>query len=77
MKKKVTDEEVGKFLGEVADTVRRQMDFDFRVAQSQMAIAENDLVNTLSKEQRELYDDFCKKREAFYSVASEIYKRKF
>ena len=77
MRKKVTNEEVGKVIGEMAEKIRSEMDYDFRVAYGQMGIAENDLVASLSKEQRVLYDDFCQKRETFYNIASEIYIRKF
>ncbi len=77
MKKKFTNEEIGQIMGKIADKVRRDMDYDFRVAQSQMWIAEKDLVNTLDEKQKDLYDDFCKKRDDFYSIAGEIYQRKF
>ena len=77
MRKKVTNEEVSKVIGEMAEKIRSEMDYDFRVAYGQMGIAENDLVASLNEEQRVLYDDFCQKREAFYNIASEIYKRKF
>ena len=29
------------------------------------------------EKQKDLYDDFCKKRDDFYSIAGEIYQRKF
>ncbi len=77
MKKKVTNEEVAEVIGKIADKIRSDMDFDYRVARSQMDIAENELVNSLDDKQRELYEDFYKKREEFYQIASEIYKRKF
>ena len=77
MKKKVTEKEVGKVLGELAEQVRGELDLEFRVAQGQMWLAENDLVDTLDEKQKELYKIYCEKREAFYQVASEIYKRKF
>ncbi len=76
MKKKVTNEEVGLVLGKLADKIRSEMDYDFRVAYGQMGLAENELVSTFDEKQKELYNDFCQKREAFYDIASEIYKRK-
>lgn len=77
MKKKVTNEEVGKAIGKMAEAVRSEMDYDLRVAESQMAIAEIDLVSSLNEEQKKLYDDFCKKKDAFFNLAREVYKRKY
>lgn len=77
MKKKVTNDDVGKILGAMAEKLRSDMDYEFRVAQSQMWIAENDLLDSLNKEQYELYKDYSEKREYFYRVAKELYVRKF
>jgi len=77
MKREITDEEVGQVIGKLAEEVRNQLDYDFRVSYSLMNIAENDLVNTLDEKQKELYNDFCSKREAFYDIAGEIYTKKF
>ena len=77
MKKKITNEDIGEFIGKLADQVRSDMDFDFRVAYGQMGLAETDLVHTLDEKQRELYKEFCKKREEFYNIARELYQRKF
>ena len=76
MKKKVTNDNVGEILGQVADQIRSDMDFEFRVAQSQMWRAENDLIDTFTQEQKALYEEYRKKREAFYDIASEMYQRK-
>ncbi|MBQ8229851.1 MAG: hypothetical protein IJZ32_04065 [Clostridia bacterium] len=77
MKKKCTNEEIGEVIGKIADKIRSDMDYEFRVAQSQMWIAENDLVDSLKGEQQELYRDFAEKREAFFAIAKELYQRKF
>ena len=77
MKKKVTNDDVAKLIGEVAQQIRDEMDYDFRVAQSQMWIAENDLIDSLDENQKKLYEDFRKKREEFYAIAQEIYERKY
>ena len=77
MKKKVTNEQVGEIIGKMAEQIRSDMDYDFRVAQSQMWLAEKDLVDTFDDEQKALYKDFCEKRDTFYNIASELYKRKF
>lgn len=77
MKKKVTNEEVGEAIGKMAEKIRDDMDYEFRVARSQMWIAENHLVDSLTEEQHELYRDYSEKREYFYKIAQELYQRKF
>lgn len=77
MKKKVTNDEVGEVIGKIAEKVRDDMDYQFRVAQSQMWIAENDLVDSLQESQYELYRDYSEKRNAFFKIAKELYERKF
>lgn len=76
MKKKITNEEVASILGKIAEDIRDDLDYDFRVAQSQMWIAENDLVDSLNEQQKKLYDDFSEKRNTFFKIASELYQRK-
>ena len=77
MKKKFTNEEVGQVIGKMAEKIRDEMDYEFRVAQSQMWIAENDLVNALTEEQYKLYKDYSEKKNNFYKIAKELYTRKF
>ncbi len=77
MKKKFTEEEIGEMIGKVAEKIRSDMDYEFRIAQSQMWIAENDLVDSLDEKQQELYKDFRDKRDAFFQIAQELYQRKF
>ena len=77
MKKKVTNDEVGEILGKMAEKVRDDMDYAFRVAQSQMWIAENDLVDALTEDQHEIYRNYNEKRNAFFQIARELYQRKF
>ena len=77
MKKRVSKEEVGKIMAEVADKIRRELDYDFRVAYSQMCMAENDLVDALHENQYDLYRDYAEKRNAFFRIAEELYERKF
>ena len=77
MKKKVTNEEVGEIIGKIAEKIRSDLDYEFRVAQSQMCIAENDLIDSLDDKQKELYDDYRKKRDVVYQIAGELYERKF
>ncbi|MBQ4268726.1 MAG: hypothetical protein IJB97_03635 [Clostridia bacterium] len=75
MKKKITNEEVGQAFGMIAEKIRSDMDFEFRVAESQMWMAENDLVDSLNESQYALYHDFAEKRNAFYKIAAEVYKK--
>ena len=77
MKKKVTNEEVGEVIGKIAEEIRSDMDYEFRIAQSQMWIAENDLIDALDEKQHGLYRDYSEKREAFFKIAGELYERKF
>ncbi len=64
-------------IGKIAENIREEMDYEFRVAQSQMWIAENDLVDSLNEPQHELYRDYSEKRNAFFKIAQELYQRKF
>ncbi|MBQ7769998.1 MAG: hypothetical protein IJ373_02300 [Clostridia bacterium] len=77
MKKKVTNEEVGELIGKIAEDIRDKMDYEFRVAKSQMWIAENDLVDSLNESQYDLYRDYSEKRNTFFKIAEELYQRKF
>ncbi len=77
MKNKVTNEEVGQFIGKIAEDIRSDMDYEFRVAQSQMWMAENDLVDSLTEEQHELYKAYSDKKNEFFKIAKELYTRKF
>ena len=74
--KRFTKEEVKDYISDLAQQVKDEMDYDYRVAQSQMDIAENDLVNTLNEEQLKLYKIFCEKRKTFRDIAREMYERK-
>ena len=77
MKKKVTNDEVGEIIGKIAEKVRDDMDYEFRVAQSQMWIAENDLVDSLHESQYDVYREYSEKKNAFFKIAAELYQRKF
>lgn len=78
MKKKFTNDEIGQAVGKIAETIRDDMDYEFRVAQIQMWIAENDLSDCLqTDEQKKLFLDYCKKKNRFFEIAKELYQRKF
>ena len=59
MKKKFTNEEIGQIIGKIAEKIREEMDYDFRVAESQMQLAEKELAESLNDEQLKLYNDYC------------------
>ncbi len=78
MRKKVTNDDIGQAIGKIAEKIRDNMDYQFRVAQSQMWIAENDLIDSLeTDEQKKLYLEFAEKKNEFFRIAKEIYERKF
>ena len=76
MRKKITEEKVEEVFKEFVENVQSEMDYEFRVAQGQMWLAENELIASLDKKQLELYNEFAEKRTVFYKIANEIYKRK-
>lgn len=76
MRKKVTEEKVEEVFKELVNDVQSGMDYEFRVAQGQMWLAENELIASLDAKQLELYNEFAEKRKIFYQIANEIYKRK-
>ena len=77
MKKKVTKEEVEQIIFRIAEKVRSEMSYELKLARGQMQLAENDLVAALDEKQRELYEDYRKKKETFFEIAEEMYERKF
>ena len=77
MKKKITNEEIGQIIGKLADKIRKEMNEDLITATNEMQFAEMDLVETLTNEQKVLYDKFIEKREKYYSIASCMYEKKY
>ena len=76
MKKKLTDEEIGQAIGNLAKEIKRQLKYDCDVAYRDMCWAENCLANSLNENQRQLYQAFREKRDAFFEIASEVYKER-
>ncbi len=70
MKKRFTEEEIAEIIGKMAEKIRSEMDEDVVYARMQMRMAEDELLKSLNEKQRELYEDFCKKREAFYGLVN-------
>ena len=77
MKKKISNKEIGEVIGKLAEQVRTECDFELQTALIRMSTAESELVKTFNDKQRALYSYFCQKREDFYAIASELYKKRF
>lgn len=76
MERRLTDEEIGKAIGALAEKVKLEMDFELKVAKSEMMYAENELFLTLNEEQKKLFDVYRKRKEIFFDIAEQMYKRK-
>ena len=77
MRKKVTNDDVAMVIGAMADKIRKEMNEELIIAKNEMMFAEMDLVETLTEEQRVLYNEFVNKRQVYYSYASEMYEKKY
>ncbi len=76
MRKKVTNEQVAQFIKQCADDVNEQMNYELKVAKSRMDRAEYQLIQTFSKEQRELYQEYLTERQNYIDVVVEKQKTK-
>ena len=76
MERRLTDEEIGKAIGALAEKVKLEMDFELKVAKSEMLFAENELFLSLNEEQKKLFDIYRKRKEIFFDIAEQMYKRK-
>ena len=76
MERRLTDEEIGKAIGSLAEKVKLEMDFELKVAKSEMMFAENELFLSLNEEQKKLFDIYRKRKEIFFDIAEQMYKRK-
>ena len=76
MERRLTDEEIGKAIGALAEKVKLEMDFELKVAKSEMTYAENELFLSLNEEQKKLFDVYRKRKEIFFDIAEQMYKRK-
>lgn len=77
MEREITNKKTDEFVENVVKQVQGQMEENFNLAQTQMEIAEEKLVESLSAKQLTLYQDFCKKREGFYKKAKNLYEKRF
>ena len=76
MERRLTDEEIGKAIGVLAEKVKLEMDCELKVAKSEMMFAENELFLSLNEEQKKLFDIYRKRKEIFFDIAEQMYKRK-
>ena len=76
MERRLTDEEIGKAIGSLAEKVKLEMDFELKVAESEMMFAENELFLSLNEEQKKLFNIYRKRKEIFFDIAEQMYKRK-
>ena len=76
MERRLTDEEIGKAIGSLAEKVKLEMDCELKVAKSEMMLAENELFLSLNEEQKKLFDIYRKRKEIFFDIAEQMYKRK-
>ena len=68
MKKKVTNDDVAKFIKECAEKVDSELDLEYRVAYCNMLRSEQELVATYTEEQNKLYKNFLDDRQKFYDL---------
>ena len=76
MERRLTNEEIGKAMGSLAEKVKLEMDFELKVAESEMIFAENELFLSLNEEQKKLFNIYRKRKEIFFDIAEQMYKRK-
>ena len=76
MERRLTDEEIGKAIGSLAEKVKLEMDFELKVAKTEMMFAENELFLSLNEEQKKLFNIYRKRKEIFFDIAEQMYKRK-
>ena len=68
MRKKATNDDVQKLIKQCAEDVISKIDFDCRVAESRMYMAEKDLLETFSEEQKRLYEEYLAERNRYFDI---------
>lgn len=76
MKKKITDEEIGNFIGKIAKSIRDDLDSELKIATSHFIWAENQLVKTFDENQKRLFNEYLEEQEKVLKIKSEIAKIK-
>jgi len=74
MKKKVTNENVAQTIKNLADKITAEVDREIRVASSHMALAEKELIESFSPEQKQLFIDYIMAKQRYYDVVASKYK---
>lgn len=77
MKREINNGKSDEFVEKVVKQVQDEMEENFNIAFTQMNILEKELADTLTEEQKELYQNFLRARENFYKKAKTIYKKRF
>ncbi len=74
MKKKVTNEDVAQTIKDLADKITAEVDSEIRVASSHLVLAEKELVESFSAEQKQLYVEYIMAKQRYYDVVTSKYK---
>ena len=74
MKKKITNEEVGKFIGKIANKIREDLDNELRIANSHLYLIEDQLIKTFDENQKILFKEYLEKQERVLKIKSEFEK---
>ena len=77
MERGITNKKTDEFVENVVKQVQGEMEENFNIALNNMIIVEKELADSLIKEQKELYDKFCKARDNFYKKAKNLYEKRF
>ncbi len=76
MGKKITNEEIAKIIVKITKKNDDELEQEYKVKKLEMFIAEDDLVESLNDEQKEMYKIYQQKKDDFYAFAREYYKEK-
>ena len=75
MKKRVTNEQVAQFIVQCATDVEFECLFEISSAQSAMVRAENRFIESLTHEQKELYEKYLQEKQDYIDVVAQRYKK--
>ncbi len=75
MKDENTEEIVEYIIQMTAEKTNSKINFELEKARLITLVAETDFIDTLSKGQKNLYDDFCTKKEAYYKMLIQSRKK--
>jgi translation elongation factor EF-G len=75
MKKRVSNEQVAQFIAQCATDVEFEWLFEFGSAQSAMVRAENRFIESLTHEQKELYEKYLQEKQNYIDVVAQRYQK--